>query len=341
MPKNQDVVILTGEKSTLSPLAKGPAFAYNERLLGFETEYRFFEGGLPASAITFSKTKNTRKTEPYINQFIQAEWNKVVEKAKATGGKAFDAPRARYEGSMFDHQNQHLTVLWSEDRYSTHGAIRGTILPREYQANLFTINGIPLPKDGVVPILLRNPNATDQGRIEHIAPAGFINLKGSKGPIVPEGIDEAVTRLLFNELHIPDGPYYLESPHEATKRELNEEIEYPVAAYVPEDMSVIGIAYNYRKNFDYEAAVVIPLNCDSSEIKPKGKEHEKDALRWVSTSRESLKNTLFELSFAPDNNSGHLRADVALLIGHLYGAREYENALNEVVLELAKMTEKK
>ena len=328
---------LTGEKAAFGPHSTMPSFRYNEHVLGFETEHRFFEGGLPADAITFAKVPNTRKTTPYINKFIETEWAKTVENARATGRKANDAPRARYEGSFYDYESGRLTVLWSDDKYSTHSTIRNTPMPREYQANLFTINGIPLPKDGVVPILVRNPNTTDQGRIEHIAPAGFIDMKGGKGPIVPERIDEAATKMLFRELHIPDEPIYLESPHEATHRELGEELEYPEAVYDPKKLSVIGIVYNCRKNFDYTTAVVIPLDCDSSEIKAKGKEHDKDALRWVSTSRQSLKDALFELSFAPDMNSGHLRGDVALLIGHLYGAKEYEKALDEIVLEIAKM----
>jgi len=216
-----------------------------------------------------------------------------------------------------------------------HATLRETVLPKSYQANLFTINGIPFPRDEKIPILWRDPKTTDQGRIRHIAPAGFIDVYSIKDKLVPESVEKATIRNLLRELSFP-GSNYMENLFDTTGRELGGELYFPKGAFIPETMKVLGIVYNHKKNFDYMASVLIPLDCESTEIKVKGNEHE-DHIDWVNSNLESLKSTLFELAFAPETNSGHLRGDVALLIGHLYGMKEYKKTLEECVLEISKL----
>lgn len=306
-----------------------PDYRLNEHILGFETEMIFFEG-LPAKDIRYIPVPNTRKTIPYTSQLIKNRWEEIKDK----NPNAFDAPRARYEGSYYDQDTKVLHVLWSEDRYSTHAAIRETILPKAYQANLFTINGIPITADEKIPIAVRNPKTTDQGRIKHITPAGFIDLRKLGGELKPESVEEAVTRKLLDELQLPSN-YSMETPYGTTEKELHQELTFPETAFNPDRMRILGIVYNYRKNFDYEAAVLIPLDATSSEITLRGKEH--DELEWINTSLDSLKSTLYELAIAPETNSGHLRGDIALSIGHRYGQGAYLKALDDIVLEFSKL----
>jgi len=307
-----------------------PMYRYDENLLGFETDLIFFEG-IPASNVVYHKVPNTRRETPYIRRLIESRWQEIVKR----NPWAYDSPRARYEGATFDNDTRTLQIFWSEERYSTHAVMRETIFPRSYQANLFTINGILLTRDGYIPIAVRNPRRTDQGRILHITPAGFIDLKKVGTRFVPERVDEATLRKLLDELNFI-GVHIMESPYDATLREMKEELkrkkpegEIP---FDPNKMSIIAIIYNSRKNFDYTAAVLIPVNLSHEEITLRGEEHEE--LKWVRTSLDSLKTTLFELAIAPETNSGHLRGDIACLIGYLYGVEEYKKTLEEIVMEI-------
>jgi hypothetical protein len=318
------------QRTTLGECLQIPFYRRNEQILGYETDM-IFSAGLFAQNVQYIKVQSTRKTTPYINQFIMTRWNEV----KSKNPQAFDAPRARFEGSFYDESTKLLKILWSDAIYSMHAALRDTILPKPYQANLFTINGIPFPKDEKIPIFWRNPKKTDQGRIKHISPAGFIDVHNIKDKLVPETVEEATIRNLLRELSFP-GSNYMETPFDTTDRELGEELSVPEGVFKAEDMKILGIVYNFRRNFDYTSSVLIPLDCESTEIKVKGDEHE-EGIDWVNANLETLKSTLFELAMAPETNSGHLRGDVALMICHLFGKEKYEEVLEESVLEISKL----
>lgn len=318
------------QRTTLGENLQTPFYRHNERVLGYETDM-IFPMGIPAQNIQYIKVPSTRKTTPYINQVIKNRWNEITTKYP----QAFDAPRARFEGSIYDQSTNLLKILWSDATYSMHAALRETILPKSYQANLFTINGIPFPKDEKIPILWRNPKKTDQGRIRHIAPAGFIDVYDIRDKLIPETVEKATIRYLLKELTFP-GSNYMKGVFDTTERELHEELVTPKHAFNLENMRILGIVYNYSKNFDYTASVLLPLNCESTEIKVKGDEHE-GGIDWINTNLESLKSILFELALAPETNSGHLRGDVALMISHLHGQEKYEEVLEECVLEISKL----
>jgi len=297
-------------KPDIGSLLSVPNHRYLENLLGFETDLITLDG-LPAENVYMEKTSNTRKTNEYIENLIKERSAEITKNPKAKYN-----PRARFEGSFYDNNISRLDILWSDERYMNHAALSVFFmepkLPRHYKANLFTISGIPLTTDKKIPIVIRNPKATDHGRIRHIAPAGFVDVK-------PEGA---------------------ETPHEATEREFREELRYkdaemfPQEIFNPSDMRVLGIVYNSLKNFDYTASVLIPLNAESNDIYLKGEEHEE--IEWVGTDYEGLKELLLDLSMTPDTNSGHLRGAVALTIGHIYGEDAYEETLDRLVLDIFK-----
>lgn len=295
-----------------------------EHSLGFYTDV-IFPQGYPANQIEhFKFTSNSRKTDSEIESFIKNRWKEIEEKSQF---KAFDAPRARYEGYILSHGDA-LTVLWSEGKYSDHAVLRETILSQDYQAELFTINGILLTSDGKFPIAVRNPKQTDQGKIKLVAPAGFINLKHDGKKI--ETVKEADDRGLWGKLEI-------ESIYDAATRELSEELEHKDSTkrieYVPNGVRLLGIVYNSKKNFDWENAVLIPTSVTSDKIKLKGAEHVE--LEWTNSDLDTLKTTLFELAKYPDSNSGHLRGDVALLAAYLNGMDKYKELLLDVLKEVS------
>lgn len=319
---------MNGAKLVLGNILTDPDYKYQEILLGYETDLICLKG-IQADKVHMKKVLNTRKINTYLENLIEKKWDETTK----SNPNAWDAPRARFEGSYFDNDAETLHILWSDERYKTHAIIRNVRLPqplpKPYQANLFTINGIPLTRDKKIPIVTRNPKHTDQGKIRHIAPAGFIDVKDVDNVLKAENVSEATIRKLSDEFGLQNS--YAESPHVATGRELKEELEYNLD---PEDMKMLGIVYNSFKNFDYTASVLIPLKTESEKIKLKGEEHEN--LEWLGTSFEELKSFLFELSIAPDTNSGHLRGDIALTIGYLYGEKAYKETLEEVTNKLIK-----
>jgi len=316
-----------------------PVYRHQENMLGFETDLITLDG-IPASNVYMEKVPNTRKTDEYVEVLIERRWAEISKNPNAK-----DNPRARFEGSFYDNDTGMLHIRWSDDRYKNHATLRETRLPKPYQAALFTINGIPHTKDEKIPIVVRNPKTTDQGRIRHIAPAGFIDVEEVDEKLRAENVSDATVRKLFDELGY-SASSYSESPHHATGRELFEELQYgekeyekgeptfPPEVFNPKDMRVLGIVYNSLKNFDYTASVLIPLSADSNRVHLKGGEHEE--IEWVGTNYEGLRELLLDLSISPETNSGHLRGNVALTIGHLHGETAYTEALEYVTLEIAK-----
>jgi hypothetical protein len=308
MRENSKAVTMhqTGSKTVLGRSSLEPYFVYDEHTLGFETELRFFDG-LHLDKIDFLEVPNTRSTSQRVQEFIESKWQETLRETK---GKAFSSPLPRYEGSTFNMESGRLAISWSRDEYKNHSALRKSPLPKEFQANLWTINVVPVTTDGKIPIAMRNPETTDQGRIEHMAPVGFVNLQTTENG-TPERLEDAAARTLRRDLIIPG--YEKELP------------------YDPNELRLMGVVYNHLHNFDYTASVFMRLDKTSAEIQHGPKYV---GLRWVDRSQETLTKELAKLAFAQGDNSGHLRGDIALLIGHLYGSKAYQTALQEAVLDV-------
>ena len=317
---------MAGQRFLQGEHTQTPFYRYDEHNLGYETDMIFLGTGrgLPADNVVMSPVPNSRKTNAIVNQFIKAQWAEEQQKYNA-----FDSPRARYEGSMFDTDTDRLITFWSEEKYSTHAAIRQANVGKAYQANLWTINAILMPKNKKLPIGVRNATNTDQGRIKHLTPVGFVDLVPTKSEVAyGEVIGET---------------FGVESIGNAVTRRLYAEWEVPERAFDPKRMELLGIVYNHHKNFDYDAAVLVPLDCDSHQLKSKqlrngGTAGKYDAIEEVDMDESSLRALLFEFALTPDNSSGHMRGDIALTIGRLYGGMpKYKEVLEDTVMELAKL----
>jgi len=317
-------------KTVLSESMQIPTYKESEQILGFQME-GLFPTGVPSEKVRMVKTENTRKTNLELDKKIKKYW----ENFKSEG--SFDGDRARFEGFIYNTERGSLQINYSEEKYSTHFFMRNTIYPKPYQAQLFSINGIVLSSDMKIPIGVRNPKTTDQGKIYHIVPAGFTDVfkivKPEKTPVTKEAeeVYETTLRKFMDEIYI-QGNIFSESPHKAAARELDEELEINEKSTI-KNMKVIGIIYNSRKNFDTTTSVLIPLDVDSSEINLKGDEHTE--LEFLDTSKHALEEKLTEFSLEPESNSGHLRGDIAALIAHLYGEQAYINSVDKVAEEVA------
>jgi hypothetical protein len=286
-----------------------------EGFLGFGTEF-FFLGGLPKERIRMEYRKNSRVTSTAIEEKIGRHWRDN----RPPG--AFDGDRARFEGAHYDKGLGELTIFFSHEKYRTYSFLEGFNLPRTYQARLFSVNGVVITKDNKIPIGLRKAESTNQGRMWHIVPAGFVDMS------LPDQGQMSEEKENLQKWHC-------ELPHVAALRELSEELSMPSEQIDTSKMSLVGIVYNSMRNFDCAATIIIPSGCDSSEIDLRGEEHEN--LRFIDTTYDGLRQELLKMSRYPNTGSGHLRGDIALVIGHLYGHSKYiatlESILTDVILD--------
>lgn len=185
---------------------------------------------------------------------------------------------------------------------------------------MLSINGIVITKDNLIPIGLRR-GETNQGRIWHIVPAGYIDVR----PVVCKTTKVGAEH--------PSQGWCSETPYAATERELHEELAVPKESLITDKMKLIGIVFNYRKNYDATISVIVPAECDSSEMTLRGEEHE--IMRFLKASLGDLKEELIKLSRDQNTSSGHLRGDIALTIAHLYGFSEYARALEVVSRQIS------
>lgn len=281
-----------------------------EHYLGFETEFLMPEG-LLSEKIQMIQTKNTRRTNKTIEERIRRYWDEKRQ------GSMFDGDRARYEGFCYNETNRQLKIFYSHEKYRTYLYASDSNLPRPYQAELLSINGVVLTKDDLIPIGLRTAETNQQG-VWHIIPAGYIDT-------------ELVVSNMIKSGESKQGIWNSEAPQTATERELHEELTLPKKAVDISRMKVIGIVFNYKRDYDTTVCVVVPVDCNSDEIALKGDEHEK--LRFLKTTVKSLKEELMQLSGEPNTSSGHLRGDIALTIAHLHGHSEYVKTLENVYRE--------
>ena len=265
-----------------------------EHTLGFEIECMFPEG-LPSERVRMIQTKNTRKTNRIIEEGIARCW----QEKRQVG--MFDGDRARFEGIRYRKKSNKLNIFFSHEKYKTYFYTGNTTLPKSHQAQPFSMNGIVIARDNVIPVGLRKAETTNQGRIWHVVPAGYVDLK----PTSHRGKAEQ---------------WYCETPHAAAERELHEELAIPKGGLDRSKMRLTGIVFNYDRYYDTTASIVIPVECDSSEIKLRGDEHER--IRFVRASLNDLKEELIQLSQDPIASSGHLRGDILLTIAYLYGYSE-------------------
>ena len=286
-----------------------------EHALGFEIDFIFPEG-LPPGKVDMIQTENSRKTDKVIEHKIKHHWEKNKQP------RMFNGDRARYEGKRYDEKSCKLNIFYSHERYMTYFYTADKGLPRSYQADLLSINGVVITKDNLIPVGLRGVE-TNQAKIWHIVPAGYIdvNLVDAKAKVGMPTLSEA---------------WHSETPYVATERELHEELSLPMESVDTNRMRVVGIIFNYHTNFDTTISVIVPVDCDSSEIALKGSEHE--TLRFLKVSLSDLKEQLIELSLDLSRNSGHLRGDIALTIAYLYGYSEYCKTLKSVQKEISELS---
>ena len=341
-----------------------PSYAEMERALGYQSEQLYLPDGVPPDKVQMIKVPNTRKSTPGIDAWIRDEWHRKVEDAAQKYNKndvkidvkykdgrpnaicevmddgrqvvrMFDGRRARFEGAEHDTESGNVRILWSEDNYSTHDALRGSGLPKPYQAQLYTINGAVICRyEGSPAVIIgeRDPLRTDQGKIPLFVPAGFIDTKYIAGEQYAQNIGEATINRLLAELDIP-GTHSTNSPFDQVKHEGLEELN--AGRFDPTKMIMLSNIYNSYANHDTTAIVRVPIDSDFSDIKLRGQEH----LRMfpVPLKYETLVNFLYELSKNLNNNSGHLRGGIASLIGHEYGFDVYKQALEDVVIKMSRV----
>ncbi|MBI4016018.1 MAG: hypothetical protein HY362_04860 [Candidatus Aenigmarchaeota archaeon] len=323
-----------------------------EQALGYRTGIAF-PGGLDSGSVFYREQKNTRVTTPELNERIARLWKDAEDQAKAKvkpgeRPRIFDADRIRYEGANFDPEYGTLTISWSRDKYSNHFGLKemkdpktGEYLPLPFHVNPLSINGIVVTEDGKIPLVQRNPNKTDQGRIWHIVPQGFIDIKTvggirditveslKKKGVIPDGIDETTVKTLLRELKVPDA-YYIESVSDASARELSEELRVttaPMPNVLAKDNLVLGLIRNTRRNFDTTIPTLMKVGCSHADIGLNGDEATK--IEWVDIDQGALTGKVVELSKDLDRASGHLRGDLGLLVYHLYGEAAYRDTLTE------------
>ncbi len=319
--------MVSGQRLVLGENAQTPVYRGAERTLGYTTDMIFINDGrgLSLDKVSMARIPNSRKTDPDIETRIAAQWAEETRK----NPNAYDSPRARFEGAMLDTQTGRLLVHWSQENYSTHNSVRNLRVGPPYQANLWTVNAILLPADQKLPIGLRNSETTDQGPIKHLTPVGFVDMK--RKPVYDA--NGSVTGEIMD----------VESIADAVARRLHDEWDVPHGAFDPSKMRLMGIVYNSLRNFDYDAAVLVPLDCYSGQLiskqlrgkNPKGKY---DGVELVSMDKSSLGSLLYEFALTPEKSSGHMRGDIALTIAALHGGEDaYLEALENTVLKLAKL----
>lgn len=271
-----------------------------EKALGFEYEM-LLSAGVSESDIQMNVLPNSRIKIPSIERNIKNYW----ESNKKPG--QFDGDLLRFEGARL-YRDGKLVIDVSDMKYSEHNFLNKSGLPKELQGNPWSMGGIVLTGDNKIVTGLRNPKVVDQGRIEHIVPAGFAEYKEStlrgKSP---------------------------ENPIQNALRELNEEL----LGVKPRKMEVLAITYNSYKNFDTTASVLIPTDVHSSEIELAEDEHEE--IIFTDATQKSLEDKFRELCENPDNNSGHLRGHIGALYARKYEVPAYntmiEKTINDIIEE--------
>lgn len=299
-------------------------------IFGFHI-HRLFPNGLPREKLRYLKTESSIHIPDELQNKIDEAWRETVEK----NPNAFDAPRARYEGSIFDSETGELIIRYSELNYRTHAYMRNTVFPKHMQANLWTINGVVLTSDNKIAIGIRNPEETDQGGINHIVPAGFVDMMSTEEGLLAEEPYRAAVRKLLDEITFP-GNLYSETPHDSSERELVEELDVS-SDILMEPSRLLAIVYNSRKNFDFTATMLLKVAEPSSELRLRGKEHE--GLYFIDATTLAIESELKDLALVPELNSGHLRGDLAAMIAYINRDNDplatYRNSLIEIAVQIA------
>lgn len=276
-----------------------------EHALGFEVKFLSLTG-LSPDRVHMVQTKNTRRTNETLERNIKLCWEKNKQ------NHVFDGDRARFEGTCYDEKADRLELCFSHEKYRTYFYTRDKTLQKPYQAQLLSINGVVVTRDNLIPIGFRTARTNQEG-IWHIVPAGYIDVKPIDNEVV------STKRSGLPEL------WSSETPYTAAERELHEELFIPAGCHSTSKMRLIGIVFNYCREYDTTICIVVPVDCASGEIRLRGDEHE--SLRFLKTSLNDMKRELIQLSRNQSISSGHLRGDIALTIAHLYGYSEYVKAI--------------
>jgi len=268
-----------------------------EHCLGFETNF-FSREGLPEEKVQMVFTSNSRPTSTAMEKDILEYW-----KQHRTAGQ-FDGDRVRFEGLHYRRKDECLTVSYSYEKYRTYFFFTRKKFPKAYHPRLLGAYLIIITKDGMIPIGLREQ---PEGHSEwwSIAPAGYVDvMRISRG-----------------------NRWRAETFWNTAARESEEELAAP-EKLDKSKIRLIGVFSSYATNWDVDATMVARVSYDSSEIRLKGSEHE--SLKFLETSEESLREELQEI-VQKRASFGYLGANIALLLGHLYGLDDYRQTLEKIV----------
>lgn len=267
-----------------------------EHFRGFQTDF-FSQDGLPEEKVQMVFTSNSRPTSQAMEKNILQYW-----KQHRTAGQ-FDGDRVRFERMRYRRKDKCLTVCYSYEKYRTYFFFTRNKFAKVYHPRLLGAFLIVVTKDGMVPIGLRTQAGVP---VEwwSIAPAGYVDVgRISRG-----------------------NGWRAETFWDTAVREFREELVAP-EKLDRSRIRLIGVFSSFATNWDVDATLIAHVGCDSREIGLKGDEHK--AIRFLETSEGSLKKELRRLAEKRDS-MGYLGANIALLLGHLYGLEEYRLTMEEI-----------
>lgn len=267
-----------------------------EHFLGFETDF-FSQDGLPEENVQMIFTSNSRPTSQALGKSILEYW-----KHRKCAGQ-FDGNRVRFEGLRYNRKDKCLTVSYSYEKYRTYFFFTRNKFAKTYHPRLLGAYLIIITKDGMVPIGLRTQgeNLTEWWSI---APAGYVDIK----------------RISNNN------QWQSETFWSTAVRELEEELAVPEKLDRPK-IKLIGVFSSFATNWDADATMIARVGYDSKEIDIRGSEHK--AIRFLEASEASLKKE-FQILAEKHESMGYLSANIALLLGHLYGLDDYRLTMEEI-----------
>ena len=356
----------TPDLNTVVLSAEGQDWQEDQKLLGFELEALTFGfvhpgsqyKGFEADHIYSVLTANSRLSEDWIEDGIKNKWREGIQNNQKNFGdraeiriedgwetlyvdgerRFFNGQRPRFESISRTRNGEGIIFQLSADTYAAHDFLKTTILPKQYQARLHTMNGIVLTSDGYTISGIRS-GLVDQSGEEHILPAGFINPIPL--PKTDEAADNPIKTALerfYKEFTI-NAPYASELPTTAAQRVIGRELavngDYKIENMLTASPRLIGIVDNSYRNKDITASIILETNAPSSAFSP-GPARESYDLIFTPTDHDSLTRKIATLATSPEKSSGHLRGDLALLIGYLYGADGFREGMSQAAKYVAR-----
>lgn len=342
----------------------GQPWQEDQKELGFELEVLAFGNvqagspykGFDSAHIYTVMTENGRATEDWIEDGIKNRWREGIrnraadfqnraeirtdkdgwEELYVDGTRnMFNGDRLRIEGISSAPGNNGITFYLSPEKFATHDYVKTLRLPKQYQANLHTINGIVITSDGYTISGIRT-NLVDQSGEEHILPLGFIDPVPIPKPGQTDNPTDVALARFFRDFTLP-GDYVPELPENTAQRRFQRDlaIEGDYSQIFKAPPRLIGVVYNSLRNKDMTASIVMETNIPS-EAFAVGQDRKAYELILTPTDQDSLAVKIAELARRPERSSGHLRGDLALLSGYLYGADGFRDTMSQAARFVAR-----